>query len=187
MADNLNIKDGVGNPVVKATKDIGAGVQLEKVLLTNDAGVPLTALPVTLPVDQTVVVSGAVTVSGTAAVSLAAPVVAVSRLNDDAGAVALPKFAAISASASGLTSVVAAVTGKRIRVLNYVFMAGAAGTVTFRGLAGPLTGAFPVVANSGAAANAGPHGLFQTAVGEALSLDLSAAFAVAGHITYIEV
>lgn len=50
MADNLSIKDGAGNTVVKATKDIGAGVQLEKVLLADATGTPIVTLPVTASV-----------------------------------------------------------------------------------------------------------------------------------------
>lgn len=187
MADNLNIKDGSGNPVVKATKDIGAGVQLEKVLLADAAGAPLAALPVTLPADQSVSIEGTVPVSIAGTVAVSGNIAAAARLLDDTGATAVPKFAPISAAASGATSVVAAVTGKRIRVLGYVFMAAAAGTVLFRGTVTALTGAFPVVANSGVASAASPMGQFQTPVGEALNIVLSAAFAVGGHVVYIEV
>jgi hypothetical protein len=61
MADNLIIKDGAGNSVIKATKDIGSGVQLEKVVLTDASGAPLATLPVSIaaPVPVTVAVLGA--------------------------------------------------------------------------------------------------------------------------------
>jgi hypothetical protein len=44
----------------------------------------------------------------------------------DRGTSLVPKFAAIAASSSGANEVVAAVTGKKIRVLSYVEMANGA-------------------------------------------------------------
>lgn len=99
-----------------------------------------------------------------------------------------PKFAAISASASGDTVVVAAVASKKIRVVSYMFQSAGAVDVRFRsGAATNLTGALPNAANTGAAAGFSPVGHFETVAGEALNINLSAAVAVGGHVAYVEV
>ena len=102
------------------------------------------------------------------------------------------KFAAISASSSGDNTVVAAVTGKKIRVLNYTAIAAGSVSITWKsGASTSLSGAMPLAANGGAAPSAGaqtPIGqipLFETAQGEALVLGLSGAVLVAGHLTYV--
>jgi hypothetical protein len=100
-----------------------------------------------------------------------------------------PLFAVISSSSSGDNQLVAAAgVGLKIKVLQYTIVAVGAVNATFRSAATAKTGAFPLVANSGIASpyvppNAG-H-LFETAANEALNLNLSAAVAVTGHITYI--
>lgn len=110
--------------------------------------------------------------------------------DDLAGGQALAevKFASVDVAASGNTQIVAAVTGKNIRVLNYVLVAsGGANTVTWRSAtAGPVTGGMGLAANGGVSAES-QFGLFQTTAGEALQINLSAATSVDGHITYIEV
>jgi hypothetical protein len=107
------------------------------------------------------------------------------------GATALtPKFAAISASASGNSTAVAAVVGKKIRVLSYRFQAGADVDVKFRdNTAGvDLTGAMSTGTKGGGGGSAfSPVGHFETAAGNALSINLSGAVQVSGHLTYIEV
>lgn len=101
------------------------------------------------------------------------------------------KYAAISASSSGSNTVVAAVTGKRIRVLSYVMVAAGDVTATWQSASTNLSGGMALAANGGAAPSAGqatPGGLigqFETNQGEALNLNLSAAVSVAGHLTYI--
>jgi hypothetical protein len=103
------------------------------------------------------------------------------------------KTAVISASASGNTEVVAAVAGKRIRVLQYRLVCGGDVTVKFRSASTDITGGMPFATNGGISAGAPvqtPAGLlfeFQTAPGEALNINLSAAIAVGGHLTYQEV
>lgn len=94
-----------------------------------------------------------------------------------------PKFAVITASAAGETAVVAAVTGKKIRVLNYVLTRSGAVNVKFQSGTSDITG----LLYEGAAAAYSPLGQFETAAGAALNINLSGAVAVGGHITYIEV
>lgn len=98
-----------------------------------------------------------------------------------------PKFAVISASSSGNTSVVALVSSKKIRVLAYAFQCNAAVNVKFQSNTTDKTGLFYNAANTGALAGFNPVGWFETAAGEALNINLSGAVAVGGHITYIEV
>jgi hypothetical protein len=105
------------------------------------------------------------------------------------GATALtPKFAPVAAAASGDNTLVVAVPGKRLRVLKYTVVAGGAVSVKFRSAsATDLTGAMALAANSGVGGAFCPVGLFETAVGESIVLNLSATASVAGHLTYIEV
>jgi hypothetical protein len=106
------------------------------------------------------------------------------------------KYAVVNASTSGENTIVAAVPNKRIRVLSYVIIAAGAVTVTWKSVnfstasLAPISGPMALAANGGAAPSAGqsvPAGLigqFETNQGEALTINLSAAVSVAGHITY---
>jgi len=114
------------------------------------------------------------------------------RHNYDFYAISLPqyiKYAAIDAATSGDNTLVAAVEGKKIRVLDYVFIA--AGTVNVRfesGASGTaLTGQMNFIANTGVAPGFTPIGHFETAAGALLNLELSGAVSVDGHLAYIEV
>jgi hypothetical protein len=100
-----------------------------------------------------------------------------------------PKFAVISASSSGANTIVAAVTSKKIRVLAYTLIANAAVNAKFQSAVTPTdkTGLLYLAANTGASPAYSPVGHFETIAGEALSLNLSAAIAVGGHLTYIEI
>ena len=99
------------------------------------------------------------------------------------------KYAVIDNASSGDNTIVAAVTGKKIRVLAYMYVC--AGTVTVRfesGASGDaLTGQKSWIANTGACANFNPAGWFETEEGELLNMELSAAISVDGHLTYIEI
>lgn len=103
------------------------------------------------------------------------------------------KFAAINASASGSNAIVAAVTGKRIRVVSYVIVAAGAVTATWQSASTALSGPMSLASSGGASASVGilapggAYGLFQTEAGEALNLSLGGAVTVAGHLCYIEV
>jgi hypothetical protein len=99
------------------------------------------------------------------------------------------KFAKIDAASSGNNTLVAAVTGKKIRVLNYVLIAGGTVTATFQSGAGgtALTGAMPFVANGGVAPGLDETGHFETAAGSLLNLSLNGAVQVSGHLKYQEV
>jgi hypothetical protein len=99
------------------------------------------------------------------------------------------KYAAISASsAAGPFTLVAAVTGKRIRVINYVLNVTAAVTAQFKSGDTVVSGAMEFAAKSTVSSAAvGVDGLFQTDAGVALTLVVGGSTAIAGHLCYIEV
>lgn len=100
-------------------------------------------------------------------------------------------FANVAASQTD-SSLVAAVAGKRIRVLSYLIMAGSAATdVTFNskgsgsGTAISILHACP--ARSGVARCGDQVGYFETKLGEALTVTTSAGSTVGIQLCYIEV
>jgi hypothetical protein len=105
------------------------------------------------------------------------------------GSALTPQYAAIDAATSGNNTLVAAVTGKRIRVVALMLVAG--GTVNVRFESGAdgtaLSGQIQLVAQAGFALPFNPAGWLQTAVGALLNLELSAAVSVDGMLVYVEV
>ena len=103
------------------------------------------------------------------------------------------KTAIISASASGANQLVAAVAGKRIRVLHYRALVSGDVSIKFQSASTDITGLMAFSANGGISAGAPsiiPAGLifeFQTEPGEALNINLSAAVAVGGYMLYQEI
>lgn len=100
-------------------------------------------------------------------------------------------YAAISVSASGDNTVVAASGNRRIRVKNYTIIAAGSVSVTWKsGASTSISGAMPLAANGGAAPSAGsanangPDGVLETNGGDALVLNLSGAVGVYGHLSY---
>ena len=104
------------------------------------------------------------------------------------GATALtPKFAVIDCASSGDNSIVAAVSGKKIRVLAVVLVcSGGANTVTWKDGSTAKSGGMGFAANGGYSVMY-PYGLWEGTATTALNLNLSAATSVDGHITYVEV
>lgn len=100
-----------------------------------------------------------------------------------------PKFAVIDAASSGDNTLVAAVSGKKIRVLAAFLVA--AGTVNARFESGAggtaLSGQMNLVANSGFTLPFSPVGWFETAATTLLNLELSAAVSTDGVVVYVEV
>lgn len=96
------------------------------------------------------------------------------------------KFAVISKTATG--DLVAAVTGKKIRVLGYQLTASAAFTANFESGTTDITGVMNIPAN-GALSYAGGREApaFETAAGAKLALTLGGTGQVSGFLSYIEV
>ena len=100
-----------------------------------------------------------------------------------------PKFGVINVASSGDNTLLAAVTSKKIRILQYTIVCGAAVNARFEDGAGgtALTGVMEFAANSGISAPYSPVGHFETTANTLLYLELSSAVPVDGHFTYVEV
>jgi hypothetical protein len=101
-----------------------------------------------------------------------------------------PKFVKIVASSSGVTNILALVSSKQLRVLALKITANGAVNVKWQSHVTPtdLTGlSYFAAAGDGEVLSFNPVGWFQTVAGEALDINLSAAVAVGGHLTYVEV
>lgn len=97
----------------------------------------------------------------------------------------LPRYAAIAVSSSGDNTMVAAVAGKRVLLLQYNLMAN--GTVNAKwkdGASTDISGLSYLVVNTGKVVSFSPMGWMVTTVGNALVLNLSAAIAVGGELGY---
>lgn len=100
-----------------------------------------------------------------------------------------PKYATIAHGNSGDNEIVAAVTGKKIRVIAVMMIAQGSALARFESGAGgtALTGQLDLKKNTGFSLCASAWGWFETAAGQALNLELSAATTVDGMLVYIEV
>lgn len=98
------------------------------------------------------------------------------------------KYEKINANTSGDNTLLAAVTGKRIRVLAVNIICTTAGDVRFEsGASGTaLTGQYPVAANGGFVLPYSPVGWFQTASATLLNLELSGTLDCNGSFVYVE-
>ena len=99
----------------------------------------------------------------------------------------VPKFDKIDAATSGDNTIIAAVAGKKIRVLQYTLVCVAATDITWKSGATARSGVMSIASNSGISTPYSSDGLLETAVGEALNLNLSAANQTSGTIVYCEV
>lgn len=98
-----------------------------------------------------------------------------------------PYYDKISASSSGNTTIVSAVTNKKIRVLSYVIQASAAVNIKFRSGSSDITGTLYCAANSIISVPFSPVGYFETSMGSSLSINLSDDVAIGGHLTYVTI
>ena len=97
-------------------------------------------------------------------------------------------YKSISTAASGDTTILAGVAGHNYRVINYVIVSGGTTNITFKSGAAAVTGAMPLVANSGvSAASTRDAPLWESvALGDALVINNSAAIQISGHITFFD-
>jgi len=93
------------------------------------------------------------------------------------------RYAQIPQTVAGTTSLVAAVAGKKIVVLNYAVTLSAAGTLKFQSAANDITGAMDFAAQGGAVCPTTEAGWMETNPGEALGI-VSTGGAARGHIAY---
>lgn len=99
------------------------------------------------------------------------------------------QFAAISAANAGANTVVAADATRKIKVLDYTMVSEGTVTTTWQSSGGTsLSGAMPLVVNTGVSAGGGnapaTHWEFETVAAEGLVLTLSGATGIRGHLTY---
>ncbi len=95
------------------------------------------------------------------------------------------QFASFSDSTDDRNVVVAAVTGKKIRVMSYsINAAGGVNTVTWESATTALSGAMDMLDQATIEVDS-PHGLLETVAGAALNLSMTGATLVAGHVSYI--
>jgi len=100
------------------------------------------------------------------------------------------KYKAIAAAAAGDNTLVAAVASKQIRLLSLVLVAsGGANTVRLESDASgtALTGQMDIGDNGQLVLPFNPAGWCETVAGKLLNLELSAATAVAGALSYAEI
>lgn len=88
-------------------------------------------------------------------------------------------------ASSGATQLIAAVAGKKFRVLSLVMITTSANSVKFQSASTDITGLFPLGANGGFTLPFNEHGWFETAAGEALNINMSAASSTGVQLQYI--
>lgn len=146
-------------------------------------GTAATALRVELPTDGTGVVGLA---AGAALVGIVSASQETSTIYNGTTAI-VPQYAKIVASASGVTNIVALTGGKMIRVIAWEVKVNAAVNFKWQShVAGDITGLYYNSGQGDGVARAlNQFGYFQTAVGEALDINLSGAVAVGGSLVYV--
>lgn len=96
------------------------------------------------------------------------------------------KYAFVNASSLGSNALVAAVSGKKIRVLSLATVTTLANVVSLLSAASGISSTMPLGANGGFVLPFNPYGWCETVAGEALNVNLSVATATGVTISYIE-
>ena len=99
------------------------------------------------------------------------------------------KYASVIATSDGDNQIVTAVTGRRIRGVGATFAVNAQGTAQWQDDGGAnMSGAASYAQYGGYSADSDPNiGLFQTAVGQGVDLNMGAGVDGLGHFAYLEV
>lgn len=199
VSGTVTANAGTGNFSSNLAQVAGSSVQIaatgiQKVGISDSAGTSVTvgqkamasSLPVAIASDQSSIPTAATLQAGTA---LAGQIVAPDQVNQIFnGTTALtPQFAAINASASGVTHLVSAVASKKVLVLKFSIVAAGAVNATFQSSGGSaLTGPLPLGANGGIGGAYCPIGHFQSLSGEGLDINLGGATQVSGYLVYVQ-
>lgn len=93
----------------------------------------------------------------------------------------------VTTAVAGATELVAAEAGRRIRVLGLISVTTAANSIKFQSATTDITALFPLAANGGFTLPFTEHGWCETAVGEALNINLSAATSTGTQVVYMVV
>lgn len=93
----------------------------------------------------------------------------------------------LNTAALGTTQIISAKPGSAIRVVSFAIVSTLANNVKFLSDATDISALFPLGANGGLVCSFNEHGWFQTAVGEALNINLSVGTATGIQLNYIVV
>ena len=170
---SLTVDAPVGTPVFVRLSDGSAALVGQKTMANS--------LPVVIASDQSAL---AVSQSGTWTVQQGTPPW---RANPDIGQGKTLLFGSFAQGAAGTTTLVAADASNKIKLVSYVFVLDAAGTLKFSDSVGDLSGAFPVAANGGVASLAQPssHLLETAAINRPLQIVTTGGKAF-GHFSYFK-
>lgn len=97
------------------------------------------------------------------------------------------RTAFINPSSTGASEIVAAVPNGAIRVISLAVISTIANAVNLASAATDITAVFPLGANGGIVLPFNEHGWCQTAIGEALNIEMSVATATGVHVQYVVV
>lgn len=97
------------------------------------------------------------------------------------------KRVSINPSTATTTQLVAAVAGKKYRVLSAIVVTTLANNINFESGTTDISAIFPLGANGGLVLDFNEHGWFETVAGEALQFTTSAATACGCSVQYIEI
>lgn len=98
------------------------------------------------------------------------------------------KFAKIDATLDGANTVLAAVAGKKLRIINYVVTVTVAGVLEFEDGAGADLGFLSLGANGGASFDGKLESpAFETAAGQSFVVRTIATQDAKGHLCYVEI
>jgi hypothetical protein len=89
-------------------------------------------------------------------------------------------------AATGNTTIAAAEAGARFRVLGVAMISTLANSVKFQSNTTDISATFPLGANGGFVLPFNEHGWFETALGEALNVNLSVATATGVQVQFIK-
>ena len=139
----------------------------------SDTPLPVSVSNTSLPVSQ----------SGSWSVSVAGQPISATVTNTLTVRYGSVLFATISATSSGDTQVVPAVSNRRIVVVAFAVIANATVNIRFRSGGTDITGTMRLV-EGGGIAHAYDGGLFQTATNQPLNINLSTNATVGGYVVY---
>lgn len=90
----------------------------------------------------------------------------------------------VTVTSLGSNEVIAAITGKRIRVVGLAVITTLANAIKFMSAATGISATLPLGANGGVVLPFNEHGWFQTAEGEALNINLGTATSTGVQVVY---
>lgn len=194
MADNVQLNPGSGGARLATFRDANGNDWPSSVVVfatsTTSGAAVLQAVDTTHGLPVSIVSDGALEAeitAGTALIGKTASGFDGSVLYEGTDALEI-KNAAFDVSTLGDNEIVAAVSGKRIRVLQWGLAAGGDVDVKWKsGSSTSISGTRPLTKYASAGGSPSPWGRFKTGVGEALNLNLTAAVPVGGELAYVEV